>query len=282
MEADVVQRDFIVQVVQHPVADPAGLSEVVVTPGQAQVGQFEMRPPAALARPVNLLDAVEHGLQLASGELAVEIGIERFQRNAENVHDLEQFVDCFRPDGKGRLVEIAQTGLTGEACRIHDELVPDHWIVVGPRQNADAVPHGVVDNLLRRVVGDVRLAYQSRLAGLPVLAEVALEHATDVAQRQDRRAGGVMVDGLGLNPLFRHRHRFAVIQRQELPVAVVTYATEAEAALGDTALARRQVAFDTAVGQRLPQAGGVHAVPQGGGQSMKLVGHRYRDSISFP
>ena len=144
------------------------------------------------------------------------------------------------------------------------------------------MPHGIVDNLLRCVAGDVRLAYQSRLAGLPVLAEVALEHAADVAQRQDRRAGGVMVDGLGLDALFGHRHRFAVIQRQQLAIAVVAHATEAKATLGDAALAGRQVAFDTAVGQRLPQAGRMHSIPQGCRQGMKLVGHRYRDSISFP
>ena len=148
---------------------------------------------------MHLHDSLEDGLEFCLGNLEVEGGVERFQREAEDIDDFEEFVDGFAFNVEGRFVEGLDAGLLSQKRGVEDEFVPYDRVVVGPGNDPAAGVEGGLHDLLRRVVPDDAFVEVLDLRGFPVLAEVAGHHAADVAEAEDAGAGGVVVDRFSLD-----------------------------------------------------------------------------------
>ena len=193
---------------------------------------------------MHLADAIEHRLQLAPRDLAVELRRHRLQREAEHVDDLDELANRLVLDVERRFEEVAEAVLPGEPRRVDDELVPDDGIVVGPRQHADAVREREVDDLFGRVAVHRPLIEMLDLRCLPVVAEAARHHAADVTEAEDAGPRPVVVDRFGLDGLFRRLHRHAVVERVERAADVAAHAAEAGLPGARLAVPRAQMAFD--------------------------------------
>ena len=195
---------------------------------------------------MHLHDSLEDGLEFSLGNLEVEGGVEGFQGEAEDVDDLEEFVDGFSLNVEGRLVESLDAGLLSQKRGIEDEFVPDDRVVVGPGNDPAAGVEGGLNDLFGRVVPDDPFVEVLDLRGFPVLAEVAGHHATDVAEAEDAGAGGVVVDCFSLDVFEGGADGDAVVEGVQGTIGLSADAAEPILAFDHLAVARAEIALDPA------------------------------------
>ncbi|MCY1407591.1 hypothetical protein D9M71_228960 [compost metagenome] len=202
-----MQRHLWAQLIQDPLADRACGVFVITDIGHHQRADFDI-----LARVIDFLDTRQHRLDPAGGDLAVILGRNGLQRDRENIDDRQQFIDRFLADEKGRFVQVDQASFFGQLGRVQNKLMPDHWIIVGPRQYANTVLQRGFHDLFGGVVINVLIGNVFGLRGFPVMAVATIEHTADITQRENPLTGCEVENSLGFDGLLGTMNTLAIVQ----------------------------------------------------------------------
>jgi hypothetical protein len=178
-----VDRHVAAEPVDDPVRHPVDLLVGVVESGDKQ--RRDLKPDVRLV--LDVLERVEHRLQVAGARARVEGLAERLEVDVRRVHVREELAPRLVADIAGRDGDGADPALAARVGDIDRVLHEDHGIVVGERDaRALQALRGVGEGRGRGGVGErVHLA---RFRDVPVLTEAAAQVAAGRAEREHRRA----------------------------------------------------------------------------------------------
>ncbi len=249
MKGGEVERHIAPQFTRDPLAHRAQLSIGVVLGRDQQ--RRNLGPAVGLVHQV--LQRVEHGREVRTGEPEVELLGERLQIDIGGVHFRIELAPRFGVDVPRRHGHGLEAARVARVRRVERVLGEDHRIVVRERHARAA---GRQRGLRNRV--GTRLVHQpvhfGGLGDVPVLAELAGQVAAGGAEGKDGRARMEVVERLLLDRIDAES-RGAAIGREDHRLAFA-FAHKAQTALAvvQPAVTRAQVALDAAVVEPVPPA----------------------------
>ena len=248
-----VHRHVGPEIFRHPLRHFLELLLRVIEAGNEQGGDLE----PYLGFVLEVLERVEHGLQMRAGHLPVEILGEGLEVHVGRVHVLVKLapwlvahVAC--GDRHGFNAEFA-AGL-GDINRILHE---DRRIVIGISHAAAIEFLGRARDGLGRSLIHQRVEF-ARFADVPVLAELARQVAAGGAEGKDRGAGEKMIERFLLDRVHAIAAGAAIGGQHNLTVMVAAHEAQATLAFVQLAVTRAHVALHPPVVELVPVAGRDH------------------------
>jgi hypothetical protein len=244
-----VQRHIAPKFTRDPLAHRAQLGIGVVLGRDQQ--RRDLGP--ALGLVYQVLQRIEYGSQVRTGEPEVELLGECLQIDIGRIHFRVELAPRFRVDVTGRDGHGLEAVRVAGIRRVERVLGEDHRIVVG---ECHAPAAGCQRGLCNRV--GTRLVHQpvhfGRFGDVPVLAELAGKVAAGGAEGKHGRARMEVIERL-LFDRIDAESRGATIGREDHRFAfALAHKTQPALAVVQPAVARAQVALDAAVVEPVPPA----------------------------
>src|SRR3990172_6559836 len=210
-----VQGDFRVDP-GNEVHDGADRLLRIVLPGDEEGRDLHVRGFRAFP------DGVEHGRERPPADLPVELRVHRLQVDVHRVHEGEELGERLRQDVPVGDQNVGHSGLAELPGAVHDELEPDQRLVVGVGD-----PHRPLSTRRPDKVGNGHGGQGHRaFHQVVILAEPAMEVASDRPDRQDRPARVEVVERLLLHRVELDGGHLAVSEGEKPPPAVFAHLAE--------------------------------------------------------
>lgn len=256
MEGGEVEGDVGAEMREDPFGELAGFGGIVVERGDNEIGELE--PHAGFVFEPG--EHVQHGLKMSESDFAVEVFGEGFEVDVGGVNVVVDVVEGFAGDVTVGDHDGFEAVELGGFADVNDVFAPDGGFVVGEGDGIAAVLLGEERNLLGRKVLGIDLILMG-FGDVPILAEEAAHVAPGGAYAEDARAGKEMTEGLFLDGIDLESGGGGVAEAEEFAALIDADETEARLAGTDVAMARTEVAVETAIGIGRPPEGFV----EGGG-----------------